>query len=238
VIDGRGRAGQPVGQRLEVGDAEARDPRQEVRDRRQERRHGGSGEPEQQGGRHRGERRQVGQQRDERHRMEVGEEQRRHAELRRQRGPGGHGDRPGQEREAVGQRPGQGDHAGGRRHAQLEPDRPHEVRVRHQQHEHGRAQQRRGAARPPQQRADQGEPGHDAGPQDRRLGAGQDDEEHHGAQPEQEPPARRQSEEHGQAEHRRQHHRHVLPGDRHEVAEPGRPEVLLVAGVEVRRVAE
>jgi hypothetical protein len=209
------------------GPGDAGDPREEeargqVQRRRDAAAHDPCGEPgddpphhHRPGCRHRQE---VRRQRRQRHPAEHRQEDRRHARLRgeRDRQPRRHA--PG-----LQARRHDGD-AGARRHRQQEPHRPGEQRV--DEHQGGRRQrqdpQRRRRATHRGRAHRQGR--HGDGPDDRGLPPREDAERREHRAPDDEPTPQRQPPQ--QRRRHRQHERHVLPGNREEVGQPRRPEVV------------
>ena len=125
-----------------------------------------------------------------------------------------------------------------RRHRQGEPGVACQARVEEQQHADGRSQGRQRGPWSPRRQRQQRDRTHGGGPHDARARPRQHDE------PAQQEPrdGRPHTAVHHPApqgpEHRREDDRHVRPGHRGEVGEPGAPEVLVEHRVHGPRVAD
>ena len=201
----------------------------------------GGGDAEQQRGRDGRERREV---RDDRHARDLVEMEQQQRASRR---AGRRSSFPPPSRRAagmnrpqpLGDRRGERDHPGGRRDGQLEPDRVDEPRVEHQQHQHGRREDRCRpraacrAARPISAR-------HAIAPARSTDGSApvSTTKSTTTPMPEREPRDAAEPERGGEREHRSEHHRDVLARHDQQMAEAGRLEVARRDGIELRRVAE
>ncbi len=214
--DDRDPRGAPPGGGRDQGGRPGVDGRQERREQPEHRRRGDCG-----GGEH------VGRQGVRAERGRQTDEDRRHGRLRR----GRDGERRG---EGAGQRAPQGagprtgeDHDGRRRqHAQAEPGRPGQPRVRDEHDDDGDAQRGRAPAAPAEHHPGQGHRTHDGGPQDARVGPGHHDERDQGGRRQDRGQAAAAPQGHDEQQHTAADEGDVRPRHGRQVRQPGGAHVV------------